>query len=47
MDSSRVRQRGKKKFKDQILKIRWNMEEITKKNIVEKENLPSEKHINI
>ena len=36
-----------KNFKDQILKIRWNMEEITKKKIVEKENLPSEKHINI
>ena len=44
MDSSRVRQRGKKKkIKDQILKIRWNMEEITKKDIVEKENLPSGK----
>ena len=45
MDSSRVRQREKKKkkCKDQILKIRWNMEEITKKDIVEKENLPSGK----
>ena len=34
MDRSTGKAKGKKKIKDQILKIRWNMEEITKKDIV-------------
>ena len=43
MDRSTGKAKGKKKIKDQILKIRWNMEEITKKDIVQKGNLPSGK----